>query len=149
MACCHLAAATFIFLPLKHVSQFFSHLAVEGIWNGRDVLLRCRGQQMIIGTEGCVRLFWPQPLHACFHSSPASGVATKLHSMPLPDSMGKDRGSSVSSLLLPAYPYWLDGKGTVDDGIDGLLWRQRLFCNSQGIHQIHRSMTLSVYQTIQ
>uniref|UniRef100_A0A669DRI5 Uncharacterized protein n=3 Tax=Pseudocrenilabrinae TaxID=318546 RepID=A0A669DRI5_ORENI len=22
--------------------------------------------------------------------------------------------------------------------MDGLLWRQRLFCNSQGIHQIHR-----------
>lgn len=35
--------------------------------------------------------------------------------MPLPSSMGKACGSSMSCLPLPASPYWLDGKGTVGE----------------------------------
>lgn len=76
-------------------------------WQGRFAEMqrtaddnRNRGLCQTVLTSTSSRLFSQQP---CLMQG--SGVATKLHSMPLPDSMRKDGGSSVSSLLLPAYPY--------------------------------------------
>jgi len=49
---CHLAAATFIFLPLKHVIEFFLCMDVEDMRDNRLVLQGCRGQRMVTGSEG-------------------------------------------------------------------------------------------------
>lgn len=43
-------------------------------------------------------------------------------------------GSSKSSLLLPASPYWWDEDGNSRWGGLDPLCRQRVYCNSQGIH---------------
>lgn len=59
--------------------------------------------------------------------------------MPLTSSKGKDCGSPVSSLLLTAPSYWLDGKGTVGE--------MRLFlCGDKGFIVIPKASIHSTHQ---